>query len=123
MKGTSGMRTRMAHASFAPPEISVRDSKSIQMRTTAKGWRKQRSSSTTFFMVPNLGHALSGFVLPRRPAPPGALRGGTGIAWSLRCHWNADAYRHAEPEGPQPGLARPADAALPRPAADWAGPR
>src|SRR5215831_2729351 len=69
MKGTSGMRTRMAHATFAPLEISVRDSRSIQMRTTAKGWRKQRSSSTSFFMVLNLGHAQPGFALPRRPGP------------------------------------------------------
>src|SRR5215469_10706852 len=148
MKGTSGMRTRMAHASFAPLEISVRDSRSIQMRTTANGWRKQRSSSTSFFMVPNLGHAPAGIrpatttgwprtpqtaptghvpdgVNPARPrtAPTPHVPGGAGIAWSLRCHWNADANRHAEPARPQPGLARPADAALPGPAAGRAGPR
>src|SRR5215469_11448848 len=145
MKGTSGMRTRMAHASFAPLEISVRDSRSIQMRTTAKGWRKQRSNSTSFFMIPNLGHARPGFAAPRRrlagagwnpgpvtttgwrrtprTAPARHVAGGAGIAWSLRCHWNADAHRHAEPARPQPGLARPADAALPGPAAGRAGPR
>src|SRR5215467_4669754 len=91
MNGTSGISTNMAQATFAPWDMSVRDSRSIQMRTTARGWMKQRRSSMTFFMC--------------------RIYSGHGLAWSLRRTGSADAHRRAELAGPEPGPARQADAA------------
>src|ERR1700680_4622608 len=54
MNGTSGIRPKMAHASFGPRAMSLRDARSIHMRTTARGWMKQRRSSKSFFIAPNL---------------------------------------------------------------------
>src|SRR5689334_11630565 len=75
MNGTSGISTNMAQATFAPLDMSVRDSRSIQMRMTARGWRKQRRSSMTFFMSRILWTG--------------------GLAWSLRRTGSADAHRRA----------------------------
>jgi len=52
--GTNGMRPKIAHASFEPRAMSVRVARSSHIRTTAMGWRKQTSSSRSFFMVSNL---------------------------------------------------------------------
>lgn len=52
--GTNGMMAAMAHTTFLPPLMSVRPTRSIQISTTAIGWRKQTRSSRTFFIQGNL---------------------------------------------------------------------
>src|SRR5947208_3091012 len=52
MNGTSGMKARMAHATFAPPEGPERVARSIHIKTTAIGCRMmQTSTSRSFFTV------------------------------------------------------------------------
>src|SRR5258707_15777591 len=48
------MRPKMPHASFAPALMPGRVARSIHMRTTAIGCRKQTSNSRSFFTVRNL---------------------------------------------------------------------
>src|SRR5260221_7112107 len=48
------MRPKMPHASFAPALMPGRVARSIHMRTTAIGCRKQTSNSRSFFTVGNL---------------------------------------------------------------------
>src|SRR5262245_9617225 len=62
------MIAKMPQASFAPPEMSSRVSRSIQISTTAIGCRKHSSSSTTFFMPGAYPPAA------RPSGPPGAAR-------------------------------------------------
>jgi hypothetical protein len=50
--GTSGMRAKTAHISFQPRGMSVRVARSIHIRTTASGWRKQISSSLLHDLEP-----------------------------------------------------------------------
>src|ERR1035438_6896316 len=50
MNGTSGIRLKMAQASFGPVPMSRRGARSIQMRTTARGWIRQTTSSRSFFI-------------------------------------------------------------------------
>src|SRR5579864_7771327 len=52
MNGTSGMRPKMAHATFAPAPMSDRVARSIHMSTTATGWKRQTISSRSFFTPP-----------------------------------------------------------------------
>jgi len=52
--GTSGMRPKMAHASFQPRARSGRVARSSYIKTTARGWRKQTRSSRSFFIALNL---------------------------------------------------------------------
>ena len=54
MNGTSGMRPKMAHASFQPRAMSGRVARSSHIKTTARGWRKQTRSSKSFFIALNL---------------------------------------------------------------------
>jgi hypothetical protein len=49
MNGTSGMRLKMAQATFGTLAMSRLVSKSIQISTTAIGCRKQISNSIIFF--------------------------------------------------------------------------
>src|SRR6266536_1318923 len=73
MNGTSGMRPKMAQASLAPRPMSVRVSRSIHMRTTASGCRKQTRSSRSFFICPNLPPHLQLGQLRERRGNPGLL--------------------------------------------------
>jgi len=51
-KGTSGMRPKIPHASFPPSLKSGRSvTRSIHMRTTATGCRKQTRISNSFFII------------------------------------------------------------------------
>src|SRR5262249_28649556 len=52
MNGTSGMRPKTAHATFAPALMSDRVARSIHMRMTASGWNRQTISSRSFFTPP-----------------------------------------------------------------------
>ncbi len=54
MNGTSGMRPKMAHASFQPRAMSGRVARSSHIKTTARGCRKQTRSSKSFFIALNL---------------------------------------------------------------------
>src|SRR5690349_24488941 len=52
MNGTSGISPKSPQAAFPPPDRSGRSvSRSIHIRTTAIGCRKQTSSSRTFFII------------------------------------------------------------------------
>src|SRR5215475_2593629 len=52
MKGTSGIRPKSPQAAFPPLDRSGRSvSRSIHIRTTAIGCRKQTRSSRTFFII------------------------------------------------------------------------
>src|SRR5215472_4875698 len=52
MNGTSGIRPKAAHATFAPALMSVLVARSIHMRMTASGWNRQTISSRSFFTSP-----------------------------------------------------------------------
>src|SRR3984885_430460 len=54
MNGTSGMRPKIAQATFGPVRIWDRVARSIHMSTTAIGCRKHTSSSNSFFIRPDL---------------------------------------------------------------------
>src|SRR5579864_8179169 len=68
MNGTSGIRPKTAHATFAPAPMSDLVARSIHMRMTASGWNRQTISSRSFFTSPES---------TRRPAgqPRGLERG------------------------------------------------
>src|SRR5262245_26879435 len=52
MNGTSGIRPKSPQAAFPPPDRSGRSvSRSIDIRTTAIGCRKQTRSSRTYFSI------------------------------------------------------------------------
>ena len=65
MNGTSGMRPKMAHASFQPRGMSGRVARSSHIKTTARGWRKQTRSSKSFFIALNLPRPMRAAGLPR----------------------------------------------------------
>ena len=65
MNGTSGMRPKMAHASFQPRAMPGRVARSSHIKTTARGWRKQTRSSKSFFIALNLPRPMC--VLPACP--------------------------------------------------------
>src|ERR1700728_1791294 len=71
MNGTSGMRPKIAQATFGPLRIWDRVARSIHMSTTAIGCRKHTSSSNSFFIRPDLP-VLGGYY---PTAHPGTGRG------------------------------------------------
>src|ERR1022692_3542380 len=73
MNGTSGIRPKMAQASFAPVAMSRRVARSIHMRTTARGWMKQTMSSRSFFIFLNLPIRKDAGSVRRRPGAGQAL--------------------------------------------------
>ena len=66
------MMAKIAHAILAPLLSSRRLSKSIQMRTTAIGCRKQIRSSIIFFTLVTLPRAREVIAASGRPEPAAA---------------------------------------------------
>src|SRR5713101_9673021 len=92
MNGTSGMMPKMAHASFGPRAMSLRDARSIHMRTTAMGWKKQRRSSRSFFIAR---------IYRGRAGPPPGIR--DEASGSAGAGFPAEVARRVEQPGQPPG--------------------
>src|ERR1019366_4672580 len=118
MNGTSGMRLKMAQASFGPVASSRRVARAIHTRTTARGWMKQTMSSRSFFIFLNLP-----IPMPRADRPlaggSGCGRGREHAAQRVERVQRAPAFGLQGPD-PRVGAGRCRERLLPHPALNLA---